>query len=49
MWWPPAFSGESSAEFLREQIAQAVLGQKSAQDALDAAVEYADQRLESSN
>lgn len=49
VWWPPAFSGESSAEFLREQIAQAVLGQKSAQDALDAAVEYADQRLESSN
>ena len=49
VWWPPAFSGESSAEFLREQIAQAVLGQKSAQEALDAAVEYADQRLESSN
>ena len=49
VWWPPAFSGESSAEFLREQIAQAVLGQKSAQDALDAAVEYADQSLESSN
>lgn len=49
VWWPPAFSAESSAEFLREQIAQAVLGQKTAQDALDAAVEYADQRLESSN
>ena len=49
VWWPPAFSAESSAEFLREQIAQAVLGQKSAQEALDAAVEYADQRLESSN
>src|SRR5699024_4147431 len=49
VWWPPAFSGERTAEFLREQIAQAVLGQKSAQEALDAAVEYADQRLESSN
>lgn len=47
VWWPPAFSGESSAEYLREQIAQAVLGQKTAQEALDAAVEYADQRLES--
>lgn len=49
VWWPPAFSGESSAEYLREQIAQAVLGQKTTQEALDAAVEYADQRLESSN
>jgi len=45
-WWPPAFSGESSAEFLREQIAQAVLGQTTPQEALDAAVDYADQRIE---
>ena len=46
VWWPPAFSGESSAEYLREQIAQAVLGQKTPQEALDATVDYADQRLE---
>src|SRR5699024_12266379 len=45
-WWPPAFSGESSAEFLREQIAQAVLGETTPQEALDAAVDYADQRIE---
>lgn len=46
VWWPPAFSGESSAEYLREQIAQAVLGQKTPQEALDASVEYANQRIE---
>lgn len=49
VWWPPAFSGESSAEYLREQIAQAVLGQKTPQEALDATVDYADQRLETSD
>lgn len=49
VWWPPAFSGESSAEYLREQIGQAVLGEKSAKDALDASVEYANQRIKSAS
>lgn len=49
VWWPPAFSGESSAEYLREQVGQAVLGDKSAQDALDASVEYADERIETAD
>ncbi|MGY5764277.1 extracellular solute-binding protein [Brachybacterium sp. DNPG3] len=45
VWWPPAFSGESSAVYLQEQIGQALLGQKTAQEALDAAVSYADDRI----
>lgn len=49
VWWPPAFSGESSAVYLQEQIGQALLGQKSAQDALDDAVAYADERIVTSD
>lgn len=45
VYWPPPFSGASSAEYLREQISQAVLGEKSAQEALDASVEYANERV----
>ena len=35
VWWPPAFSGAADADTLREQIAQALLGKKSVQQALD--------------
>lgn len=45
VWWPPAFSGGADVESLREQIAQAVLGKKTAQEALDAAVAYSNERL----
>lgn len=45
VWWPAAFSGGPDAATLREQIAQAVLGEKSAQDALDASVAYSNDRL----
>lgn len=45
VWWPPAFSGSADADMLREQIAQALLGDKSVQDALDASVEYSNERL----
>ncbi len=45
VWWPAAFSGGPDAATLREEIALAVLGQKSAQDALDASVKYSNERL----
>lgn len=45
VWWPPAFSGAADAETLREQIALAVLGNQTAQEALDAAVDYSNSRL----
>lgn len=45
IWWPPAFSGSSDAETLREQVAQAILGQQTAQQALDNAVDYANQHI----
>jgi multiple sugar transport system substrate-binding protein len=45
VWWPPAFSGAGDAETLREQIALALLGDTSVQDALDASVQYSDERL----
>lgn len=45
VWWPPAFSGAADAETLREQIALAVLGKQTAQEALDAAVDYSNSRL----
>ena len=45
VWWPPAFSGAADAEALREQIALALIGEKSAQEALDASVEYSNSRL----
>ncbi|WP_454051070.1 ABC transporter substrate-binding protein [Cellulomonas sp. Marseille-Q8402] len=48
VWWPPTFSGGSDGPMLREQVAQALLGQKSVQDALDAAVEYSNERLAAS-
>lgn len=44
-WWPPAFSGGADVEYLREQIAQAIQGQKTAQEALDDAVAYSNNRL----
>lgn len=45
VWWPAAFSGGPDAATLREQIALAVLGEKSAQEALDASVQYSNDRL----
>jgi len=45
VWWPAAFSGGPDAATLREQIAQAVLGEKSAKEALDASVTYSNDRL----
>lgn len=45
VWWPPAFSGADDAATLREQIALAVLGEKTAQEALDDAVDYSNGRL----
>lgn len=48
VWWPPAFSGSTDAETLREQIAQAILGAKSVEDALKASVEYSNERLAAS-
>jgi len=47
VWVPPTFS-ESAATYLHEQFAQAVMGQQSPQDALDAAVQYADDRITTS-
>jgi len=44
VYWPAAFSSKSG-DYLREQIALAVLGKKDAQEALDAAVDYADGNL----
>ncbi|CAM3473477.1 ABC transporter substrate-binding protein [Isoptericola cucumis] len=44
VWVPPTFS-EASSVFLHEQIAQAVLGKKTAQEALDATVAYSDERI----
>lgn len=41
---PPTFTESSKAE-LREQIAQAMLGEKSVQDALDDVVAYANERI----
>ena len=48
VWWPAAFSGAADVGTLREQIAQAVLGQKTAQEALDASVAYSNERLATS-
>lgn len=48
VWWPPMFSGGSDGPMLREQVAQALLGQKSVQEALDAAVAYSNERLAAS-
>ncbi|WP_435107246.1 ABC transporter substrate-binding protein [Nocardiopsis synnemataformans] len=42
--WPPAFSSQA-ADYLREQVALAIQGDKSAQDALADAAEYANERL----
>lgn len=48
VWTPPAFSGGPDGATLREQIALAVLGEKTAQEALDASVAYSNDRLASS-
>lgn len=48
VWWPPAFSGSADADMLREQIALALLGDKTVQEALDASVEYSNNRLANS-
>ncbi|MFF1399956.1 ABC transporter substrate-binding protein [Streptomyces sp. NPDC058287] len=45
VWWPPAFSGTTDVDNLREQIAKALLGKTTAQQALDDAVMYANDRL----
>ncbi|MGW6505631.1 extracellular solute-binding protein [Nonomuraea angiospora] len=45
VWWPPAFSGSADADTLREQIAQALLGKKTVQQALDESVKYSNDRL----
>ncbi|WP_392672335.1 ABC transporter substrate-binding protein [Streptomyces sp. LN785] len=45
VWWPPAFSGTSDVENLREEIAKALLGKESAKQALDNAVKYSNDRL----
>lgn len=47
VWWPPAFSGSADADTLREQIAQALLGKKTVQQALDESVKYSNDRLAS--
>ena len=44
VYWPPAFSSQS-ADYLREQVALAILGDKSPQEALDEAVAYANERI----
>ncbi|PZG01484.1 extracellular solute-binding protein [Micromonospora deserti] len=44
VYWPAAFSSKS-VDYLREQIALAVLGKKDVQAALDEAVKYADASL----
>jgi multiple sugar transport system substrate-binding protein len=44
VWWPPEFSS-ADADYLKDQIAQALLGQKDVQAALDDTVDYANQRL----
>lgn len=44
VWVPPTFS-EASSVYLHEQIAQAALGKTTAQEALDATVTYADERI----
>lgn len=44
VYWPAAFSSKS-VDYLREQIALAVLGKKAVQAALDDAVKYADGNL----
>ncbi len=46
VWWPAAFSGGADGDTLREQLALAVLGEKTAQEALDASVEYSNARLD---
>ncbi|RMI12712.1 extracellular solute-binding protein [Cellulomonas triticagri] len=48
VWWPPAFSSSTDANTLREQIAQAILGDKSVEDALQSSVEYSNERLAAS-
>ncbi|MET9244505.1 extracellular solute-binding protein [Nonomuraea sp. NPDC003709] len=45
VWWPPAFSGSADADTLREQIAQALLGKKTVQQALDESAKYSNERL----
>ncbi|NEE02640.1 sugar ABC transporter substrate-binding protein [Phytoactinopolyspora halotolerans] len=44
VYWPPAFSSQS-ADYMREQIALAIQGDKSPQEALDESVAYANERL----
>ena len=44
VYWPAAFSSKSG-DYLREQIALAILGKKDVQAALDEAVKYADGKL----
>ncbi|GAB3262274.1 extracellular solute-binding protein [Kineosporia babensis] len=44
VYWPAAFSSKS-VDYLREQIALAVLGKKDVQEALDESVEYANGNL----
>lgn len=45
VWWPPAFSGDADANTLREQIALAVMGNQTAQEALDNAASFSNDRL----
>ncbi|MDN5899134.1 MAG: extracellular solute-binding protein [Brachybacterium sp.] len=44
VWAPPMFP-EASKTFLHDQVAQAVMGKKDPQDALDDAVQYANERI----
>lgn len=48
VWWPPAFSGSTDANTLREQIAQAILGDKTVEEALESSVRYSNERLAAS-
>jgi multiple sugar transport system substrate-binding protein len=49
VWWPPAFSSSTDANTLREQIAQAILGDKTVEEALEASVTYSNDRLAASS
>lgn len=44
VWWPPEFDS-TDADYLKDQIAQALLGKVSSKQALDSTVSYANNRL----
>ena len=46
LWVPPEFSEAQDTTNLREQVALAIQGKQTPQEALDASVQFSDERLQ---